>query len=169
MDVADQPTRADLGQLLDRGFRYALALTHNEMKAEDLVQEACMRMMKKNIPWQASYFFTTIRNYFIELFRHDNRFPSIQLDSVNEKTLLREHNLRDSESIVADTESLEKALAHLKTEEREILFLFVIEGYTAAEIAKIIDCPRNTVLSIIHRARKKLRRRLEKEHAEVLP
>lgn len=169
MDEADQRTRADLNQLLDRGFRYALALTHNEMKAEDVVQEACMRMMKKNIPWQASYFFTTIRNYFIELFRHDKKFPSIHLDSVNEKTLSKEQSLRDSESIIADTESLEKALAQLKTEEREILFLFVIEGYTAQEIAKVVDRPRNTVLSIIHRARKKLRASLEKEQAEVLP
>jgi len=38
------------------------------------------------------------------------------------------------------------------------LFLSVIEGYTAEEIAALTDSTRGTVLSLIHRSRQKLQR-----------
>jgi RNA polymerase sigma-70 factor (ECF subfamily) len=161
--------RADLENLLDRGFRYGVALTHDNMQAEDLVQEACMRMVKKQKPWEPGYFFAIIRNRFIELYRHRKNFPSISFEEVNAKEVPRENLLRDAEELTANTESLEKALKNLTAEEREILFLFVIEGYTAKEIAEMIERPRNSVLSIVYRSRMKLRKMLEKEKAEVSP
>ena len=61
---------------------------------------------------------------------------------------------------------LEKPLSRLREEEREALFLNVVEGYTAQEIAKLTDRPRNTVLSLIHRARFKLRREVASDAAD---
>ncbi|NOR11137.1 MAG: sigma-70 family RNA polymerase sigma factor [Desulfovibrionaceae bacterium] len=162
-------TRADLENLLDRGFRYGVALTHDDMQAEDLVQEACMRMVKMLKPWEPAYFFAIIRNRFIELYRHRKKFPSIPFEEVNAKEVPDEKFLRDAEELTANTESLEKALTNLTAAEREILFLFIIEGYTAKEIAEMIDRPRNSVLSIVYRSRMKLRKILENEQAEVPP
>jgi len=45
----------------------------------------------------------------------------------------------------------------LRETEREVLFLSVVEGYTADEIAKLTGSTRGTVLSLIHRSRLKLR------------
>jgi RNA polymerase sigma-70 factor (ECF subfamily) len=169
MNKTQEIGRTDLKNLLDRGFRYGVALTHNEMQAEDLVQEACMRMIKKQQPWEPGYFFAIIRNRFIELYRHRKKFPSISFEEVNGKEVPAEKLLRDAEELTANTESLEKALANLTAGEREILFLFVIEGYTAKEISEMIDRPRNSVLSIIYRSRMKLRKMLENEQVEVSP
>ena len=169
MNKTQEIRRTDLENLLDRGFRYAVALTHNEMQAEDLVQEACMRMVKKQQPWEPGYFFTIIRNRFIELYRHRKKFPSISFEEVNAKEIPDEKLLRDAEELTANTESLEKALTNLTAAEREVLFLFVIEGYTAKEISEMIDRPRNSVLSIVYRSRMKLRKMLENEQAEVSP
>jgi RNA polymerase sigma-70 factor (ECF subfamily) len=169
MNKTQEIGRTDLENLLDRGFRYGVALTHDEMQAEDLVQEACLRMVKKQQPWESGYFFAIIRNRFIELYRHRKKFPSISFEEVNGKEVPDEKLLRDAEELTANTESLEKALTNLTAGEREILFLFVIEGYTAKEISKMIDRPRNSVLSIVYRSRMKLRKMLENEQVEVSP
>ena len=128
-----------------------------------------MRMVKKLKPWEPSYFFAIIRNRFIELYRHRKKFPSIPFEEVNAKEVPDEKFLRDAEELTANTESLERALTNLTAREREILFLFIIEGYTAKEIAEMLDRPRNSVLSIVYRSRMKLRKILENEQAEVSP
>jgi RNA polymerase sigma-70 factor (ECF subfamily) len=163
MNVGQRNPQTDLDRLLERGFRYAVSLTHDNMQAEDLVQEACVRMVRIKHPWHATYFFTIIRNRFIEQYRHKKKFPFIALDEIGKKDIPEERLLRDEENIVTDAESLEKALSSLKTEEREMLYLFVVEGYTASEISKMTSRPRNTVLSIVHRTRIKLRAFLENE------
>ena len=40
---------------------------------------------------------------------------------------------------------------------REVIYLADVEGYSYAEIAEILDVPKGTVMSRIHRGRKKLR------------
>ena len=166
MNGTQRNPQSDLKRLLERGFRYAVALTHDDVQAEDLVQEACTRMVRKKQPWNDAYFFTTIRNHFIDLYRHKRKFPLLALDEINKGDISEERLLRDDETIVADADSLEKALSGLATGEREMLYLFVVEGYTAQEISEMTDQPRNTVLSIVHRARKKLRVLLEDEIIE---
>lgn len=167
MKRTDAITQADLENLLDRGFRYAVALSHDDMQAEDLVQEACIRMIKKQKSWEPAYFFTIIRNRFIELYRHRKNFPAVSFDETIAIDVVDEARMRDTDEMAANTESLERALRILSVGEREVLFLFIIEGYTAKEIAKLIDKPRNSVLSIIYRTRLKLRKILENEPAEV--
>jgi RNA polymerase sigma-70 factor (ECF subfamily) len=63
--------------------------------------------------------------------------------------------------------SLDRALGSLRTEERETLFLAVVEGYTAEEIAELTARPRGTILSLLYRTKAKLRNLLGKE--QVLP
>ena len=42
-----------------------------------------------------------------------------------------------------------------------MLVLSAIEGYTAREIGELLNAPRGTVLSLMHRTRAKLRRWLQ--------
>lgn len=48
----------------------------------------------------------------------------------------------------------------LTPEEREIVVLSVLEGYTMREIAQIKELPQGTVSSKLHRTLKKLRQML---------
>ena len=56
-----------------------------------------------------------------------------------------------------------EAVAALPPKYRWPVYLHYIEGYTAEEIGLLLRCPRNTVLSRLSRARKKLRDALKEE------
>ena len=64
------------------------------------------------------------------------------------------------EGDIAEKATLAKALSELEPEERIILILSALYGYTHREIAKIFGIPRGTVSSKLHRIYAKLRRRL---------
>ncbi len=148
---------ADLEDFLHRGFRYALSLAHDEALAEDLVQDACMKMLGTGKPWHKGYFFTTIRNRYIDIYRRSKKLDVYSLD---EKTETERSPylavVTDNEADISNADALEKALAQLRTPEREAIYLSAVEGYTAKEISRLTKTPRNTVLSHIHRARHKL-------------
>lgn len=59
-------------------------------------------------------------------------------------------------SVVAGDELRERALARLTTQQRQILELREVYGYSYDEIAEALDMPRNTVGTHLHRARARL-------------
>ena len=164
----DKPVELDA--LLQRGFRYALALTHHAAQAEDLVQEACLRLLNRNMAIELPLLFKIIRNRFIDLYRHTKRFPTDSLSSeTNVIHLDVSQTTASDEALMADGDMLAKSLGRLNMEEREAFYLWAVEGYTANEIAQLGSMSRNTVLSRIHRTRKKLRHILHQMNNEVAP
>ena len=144
----------DLDALLQRGYRYALALTHDESRAEDLLQDALVAVLRRGGPRTAPYLMTAIRNRFIDLHRRERLLVMQPLDegAAGEDLAV----LDEPWERVAD-DRLEAALAQLRPQEREALYLACVEDYTAKEIAELTGRPRGTVLSLIFRARGKLR------------
>jgi RNA polymerase sigma-70 factor (ECF subfamily) len=141
--------------LLNVGFRYALSLVHNEQEAEDLVQESWLRLYKKRgRKINKSLLFTSIRNLFIDQHRRGKlvvfREFDEERDFADSPSFLSELNVRD----------LEVALAALRSEEREAIFLNSVEGYTVREIAAFTQRSRGTVLSLIHRGKQKMAKTL---------
>ncbi len=57
--------------------------------------------------------------------------------------------------------ALLQALNSLSAQERQIVALVVIQGYTVRETAEILGAPQGTVSSKLHRTLKKLRAKLE--------
>ena len=153
----------DLGELLDRGFRYALSLTRVRYKAEDLVQDAAMAMLARDAEWTQPYLFATIRNRFIDRYRRDRRVTFVSLETETDAGSFERagatHGIEPLDSFEAA--HLHEALGVLRDDERETLFVAVVEGYTAEEIARLTQRPRGTVLSMIFRAKRKLRDALD--------
>ncbi len=158
----------ELETLLQRGFRYALALTHNTARAEDLVQDACVSILRAGGPWQRGYLFTTIRNRFIDQYRRERLVVIEPLDDADRGDVQR-LDWRETETFRAELDTLQQALATLRAEEREALYLAAVEGYTAAEVADLTHRPRGTVLSLVFRARQKVRRFCSEREREALP
>ena len=161
---------AELEELLNGGFRYAFSLCQDRAEAEDLVQDACASILRVNGPWQKSYFFTTIRNQFIDRYRRERRLLFLPLEGSREGSADLIDGLEDERWVVPDViaaETLERAFAKLRPEERETMYLAVVEEYTAQEIAEMTNRPRGTILSLLHRTRKKLREILEKEQGRI--
>ena len=66
------------------------------------------------------------------------------------------------ESDIAENVSLAAAFYKLESEERMIVVLSVLHGYTHREIAEMIGKPRGTVSSKLHRIYAKLRKQMTK-------
>lgn len=67
------------------------------------------------------------------------------------------------ETDIADSASLSSALSAINAEERMIVVLSVVYGYTHREIAEIIGKPMSTVSSKLYRAYAKLRKKMEEK------
>ena len=141
------------------GYRYALSLTHNREDAEDLVQTAWVRLTQRyGRVKNRSMLFTTVRNAFYDQRRRAKIVAFEPLDDAPEPAAPASdpaEGLRNAD--------MDELLATLRPVEREALYLNVVERYTAKEIGRMTKAPRNTVLSLIHRAREKLRGTLERE------
>lgn len=142
-----QPDDVDLEDVLQRAYQYAFSLTHDRSLAYDLVHDGYLRLKKKNIKLSVPYFFTTIRNLYIDLIRKQK----VHLSWVKNES--RVTNYEDTYETYPD---IGKALAKLKPKHREILFMSAVEGFTAEQIATLTHLPRSTVLSSLHRTKKKL-------------
>jgi RNA polymerase sigma-70 factor (ECF subfamily) len=157
----DEPDALD--ELLQSAYRYALSLAHDPAAAEDLVQEACISVLSTGASWRKPYLFTTIRNRFIDHYRRNRRVLFVPLDSGDEPAAAEEDRWLDELPDVLQSGALDRALGVLRVEERETLYLAIVEGYTAQEIADFTNRPRGTVLSLLHRTKRKLRKILRQE------
>ena len=155
---------ADLKELAQRGYRFALSLTHHVPRAEDLVQDAWLSLLRSNGPWTRAFLFTVIRNRFIDLCRRERcvTFESLS-DPAEAVADDGETCWQDDTPLAISNESLEEALEALRAEERAVIYLGLVEGYTARQIGELLDWPRGTVLSLMHRGRRKLRERVRIE------
>lgn len=145
-----------IDELLDAGYRYALSLTHDVAEAEDLMQDASLALLASGAAWERSYVFATVRNRFIDRYRRSRKVLFVALE-VNDALVSDAPDFAWETPDVLATGLLDKALGQLRPEEREALFLAIVEGYTAEEIGRLTDRPRGTILSVLHRAKKKLR------------
>ncbi|MEM1055394.1 MAG: RNA polymerase sigma factor [Bacteroidota bacterium] len=155
--AAPPPEGAALDALLQRAYRYALSLTHDADAARDLVQDASLSVARRGGPWHAGYLLTAVRNRFLDL----RRRPLLFDHDVDEGALDDPSDDAAPDDLAPfAAEALNGALGELREAEREVLYLHAVEGLTASEIGALTERPRGTVLSLLHRTKKKLRARL---------
>lgn len=112
------------------------------------------------------YLFATIRNRFVDL---DRRRRLVVLEPLEpEAAPWIEEDPLDLEAHHVRADELEKALAALRVEEREVLYLAAVEGWSVREIAELTGRPLGTVSSWLRRAKLRLRRLVE-PRTEVAP
>ena len=143
---------------MQSGYRYALSLTHHGHDAEDLLQEAWLHLCRRyGAASSRAALFTTIRHLFIDRCRR-NRVVSFQpLDEAADTSAAP---FTATPGTATDLATL---LGTLRPGEREAVYLHYIEGHTAEEVGVLTRQPRGTVLSLLHRALKKL------QHAVATP
>jgi len=145
----------DAAELLDCGFRYAMALVHHREDAEDLAQEAWLNLNRRYGKVSSkSVLFTAIKNLVIDRYRR-GKIVSFETGEALEETA-GEPGARPG-----DVTDVKELLGSLRQGEREALFLHYIEGRTAEEIGQMTAQPRSTVLSLMRRGLQKLRTLVE--------
>lgn len=149
--------QGELEDLAQRGFRFAVSLTADPSRAEDLLQDAWFAVLKADGPWNAGYLFRTIRNRFVDEFRREVRRETLPIEAASDIADEIAPDFWSGVDLSAANGRMEAAMSRLRPEERAVLYLAAVEDYTAQRIGDLLEWPRGTVLSLLHRAREKLR------------
>ncbi len=161
---------------IDSLYRTAVRMTGNAADAEDLVQDTYLRAFRSIEQFTPgtnlrAWLFKIQTNSFINEYRKRVRRPrNTSLDDVEEYYLynhLVESGVQPAKSITED-EILEqiddadvfRALDELPDNFRQVVLLADVEGFAYREIADILEIPVGTVMSRLHRARKRLKDQL---------
>lgn len=161
--------RYQLVGLLPHLRRFARGLTKDPDKADDLVQEACERALKKlnrsgeelNLK---SLLYRIIYNRWIDnLRRRKTRITKLVVLSEQNKFKAGDTGTGDRLDVMLD---LQGALDRLDDEHRAAIMLIGVEGYSYAEAAALLEVPPGTVASRVARARAKLGELLFKNRGE---
>jgi RNA polymerase sigma-70 factor (ECF subfamily) len=143
--------------------RFALSLTGSMADADDLLQSTVERMLERGLPDDAPllpYSLKTCRNLWIDELRSrkvreaaaasgDPVFPGNTM-VCGEQQVLEEISLREVQVV----------LAEMPAEQRAVLELVAVEGYSYREAAQVLDIPIGTVMSRLARGRIALVERL---------
>jgi RNA polymerase sigma factor (sigma-70 family) len=142
-------------------YRYACYVLGSRQFAQDAVQDAVcaafMQIASLRNPeafkaWLFKILSNTCTKYITEKSRQRNTVP---FDDDMEETL-------EAPSTLDSSFEMQEVFACLAYDERQIVLLAVLEGYTSSEISTILGCPAGTVRSKLSRALKKMRTELEK-------
>lgn len=148
-------------------YRTAYHLSRHAAEAEDLTQETYLRAYRAFADFRGgdirAWLFTILRHAFLDECRRRGRQPVVEIESDDADAL---ESMVATGSLVpsAETEALhrlpseeiERAIASLPEEWRMIIILADVEGFSYREIAETMSIPMGTVMSRLHRARKRL-------------
>jgi RNA polymerase sigma-70 factor (ECF subfamily) len=152
----------DLIQLLPRLRVYALSLTRDSVRADDLVQQTVLRSLAGRSSFRPGtnfpgWLFRIQRNEFISGLRRER--PTIEL---NDAIVGAMSHPQRQESGIAMRE-FKKAFRTLAGDQRRALLLTALEGHSHERIAGVSGVATGTVKSRVSRARAQLRQMLDLE------
>ncbi len=140
-------------------YRMALHNLGNSFDAEDVVSETFIEAYKgiKNLREESSFKPWIMRILYIRCKRKVGDYIKDRATDDIEEHL----DISDTASSVEQSTSVkvtvQTAMEKLGEDERSIIILSVLNGYTTKEIGEILSMPHGTVSSKLHRAYSKLR------------
>jgi RNA polymerase sigma-70 factor, ECF subfamily len=150
-------------QQIPRLRRYARALTRNRERADDLVQDTLSRALVKEQFWQPG---TNLRAWLFTIM-HNQNVNNLRL-AVRGSRMVDMGQLTPMPATTDPTASrqmfeLERALAQLPLEQRQVILLVGLEGMSYEDAAGILSVPVGTVRSRLSRGRDILSKLLDME------
>ena len=135
---------------------FAISLSGNGDRADDLVQETLLRAMANINSFQpgtnmSAWLFTILRNLFRSEYRKRRREVEDTDGSFAES--LKSHPEQIGH---VEFQEFRVALAQLPAEQREALILVGASGFSYEEAAEICECAVGTIKSRVNRARSRL-------------
>ena len=138
-------------------LRLAYSYLHSMTEAEDVLQDTLIRVLDANPSFESpahekAYLMTAAANVAKNRIVYNKRRGT---DELNEELVAEERE---------DLSFVWEAVKSLPEHYREVVHLFYQEGYSTAEIAKLLDRKESTVRSDLKRGREKLKEILKEEY-----
>lgn len=148
--------RHDLVKTIPSLRAFAISLTQNNDRADDLVQETLVKAWDKQTSFQPgtnlkAWLFTILRNEFYSQMRKRGR--EVQ-DS--DGTLTAGVAIHPGQQGSIDLKDFRRALEQLPEDQREAIILIGASGFSYEEAADICGCAVGTIKSRVSRARTRL-------------
>lgn len=152
----DRSLEAEMLRLVPNLRAFAVSLTADIEKADDLVQETLLRGLTYIDRFQAgtnlgAWLTTILRNQFYTMHRK-RRWEAEDPDGALSARLA----VHPRQGARLDYEDMLKALAKLSERQREAVLLIGAEGYSYEEAARICNTSIGTIKSRVNRARTRL-------------
>lgn len=147
--------------------RYARALTGRADRADDLVQDTLERALDKWRFWQRErelrpWLFSIMHNLHVDALRREGVVEYRDDESMPEPAL------PGGQEAALAMRDLDRALAALPLDQRQVLLLVALEELSYADVSRVLGIPPGTVMSRLSRARTRLKILLEEPTGPVL-
>jgi RNA polymerase sigma-70 factor (ECF subfamily) len=153
---------------LDVVYQVARRAAGDGQDPEDLVQETYLRAYAafgswrggSTRAWLAAICLNAARSEARRRRRRPREVPiRVPLDALpmaRTNGWQRANDVADVVIAGLDAQAVSRGLAQLPEPQRVCIVLMDVAGYTAAETAQVLGCPRGTVLARVHRGRRRL-------------
>ncbi len=152
--------KAELVALVPRLRRFAHAISGNREEGDDIVQSACLKALSRLDQYQPgtrldSWMFRIVQTTYLDAVRTRSRRGPHDGDDALDR-------LSDEGRDAGQTEDrlllakVQQGIAALPEDQRVVLVLVAIEGFSYKEAASVLSLPIGTVMSRLARARAKL-------------
>jgi len=154
----DRSLYSQIEALIPRLRRYARAMVHDPIAADDLVQDCLVRALGKIHLWEKgtdlrAWLFIILHNQHISLSRQAAR----QRDIIELQKCKPGLAPSPGQMVRLELRDLERAIAGLPEEQRSVILLVGLEGMRYDEVASVVNLPVGTVRSRVSRGRETLR------------
>jgi len=152
-------------------WRYVRRLTGSNDAADDVAQNVWLRVLRgihklRDGSRLRAWLFGIARRTLMDRLREQYAAPDVR--AIDDVDLPAVDTTEDMET---DLTAVERELARLPVVEREVLTLFYLRELSLDEVADVLGVPVGTVKSRLFRARRILRREVERQqnHTNVSP
>lgn len=134
--------------------RYSRSLARSDADGEDLLQDSVEKVLANRRQWRGlnlrGWTLTIMTNLYRNGLRQRGGRSFVDIDETTELPA------PETQADPLQHVRLDAALNTLAEENRAILMLVVVEGFSYQEVAAMLDIPIGTVMSRLSRARRKL-------------
>jgi len=150
-------------------YAFALRVLQNREESEDVVQEIFVKLWRMRgelgtIRNREAFAMTMTKNLCIDKLKKKRMLSldedQMQFEGTSDSNPLKEVQLNDAVALV------NQIVNDLPDQQRIIIQLRDIEGYTSEEVAEILDISQNTMRVSLSRARQKIREHLVKQYSD---